>query len=263
MSQAVHYLKPVSVNNEMPFTRLNDSAAVAFDFHHLFYLLLRKWWVIALLTVLSVGAAVLYLMKAPKVYQSTAVVEVESKSGHQAELTHLQSALQAELLERQANLTKAQGERDKALADLAADEKLVQKGLIAALDFKKAQIAASELSTNYEVEKQRYESARINNDQDFYTGDNGGDQEINLEQNVKTVEQTILSDTLLLGVLKSTGLEKDPSFAPPKKDGSVYLDSELVARFRSRVKAAVRHGTRLIDVTVKYTDPRRAAQLAE
>ena len=116
MSQAVHYLKPVSVNNEMPFTRLNDSAAVAFDFHHLFHLLLRKWWVIALLTVLSVGAAVLYLMKAPKVYQSTAVVEVESKSGHQAELTHLQSALQAELLERQANLTKACQASDHSVA---------------------------------------------------------------------------------------------------------------------------------------------------
>jgi capsular exopolysaccharide synthesis family protein len=262
MSRAVHYLKPVSVNNEMPFTRLNDSYALTFDFHHLFHLLLRKWWVIALLTILSVGAAVLYLMKAPKIYQSTAVVEVESKSGHQAELTHLQSALQGELLERQANLTKAQADRDKALADLAADERLVQRGLIAALDFKKAQIAASELSTNYEVEKQRYETARINNVQDFYTGDNGGDQEINLEENVKTVEQAILSDTLLLDVLKSNGLEKDPSFAPPKKDGSVYLDSELVAGFRSRVKATVRPRTRLIDVSVKDTDPKRAAQLA-
>ena len=113
MSQAVHYLKPVSVNNEMPFTRLNESSAVAFDFHHLFHLLLRKWWVIALLTVLSVGAAVLYLLKAPKVYESTAVIEFENESG-QAKLTQLQSALEGELLERQANLTKAQAARDSA-----------------------------------------------------------------------------------------------------------------------------------------------------
>src|SRR6516165_373925 len=80
MSQAVHYLEPVSVNTRLPFTRSNDSSALTFDFHHLFHLLLRKWWVIALLTVFSIGAAVLYLMKAPKIYQSTAVVEVESKS---------------------------------------------------------------------------------------------------------------------------------------------------------------------------------------
>src|SRR6516162_7825147 len=94
MSKAVHYLEPVSVNTRLPFTRSNDSPALPFDFHHLFRLLLRKWWVIALLTVLSIGAAVLYLMRAPKVYQSTAVVEVQSKSGHQDELTHLQSTLQ-------------------------------------------------------------------------------------------------------------------------------------------------------------------------
>jgi capsular exopolysaccharide synthesis family protein len=99
--------------------------------------------------------------------------------------------------------------------------------------------------------------------QAFDTGDSGGGQDLNLDANIKTVEQAILNDTLLLGLLKSYGLEKDPSFAPPKKDGSVYLDSELVARFRSKVKAAVRRGTRLIDVTVKDTDPRRAAQLAE
>jgi capsular exopolysaccharide synthesis family protein len=262
MFEAVHHLKPVSVNNEMPFTQLNESYPLTFDFHHLFHLLLRRWWVIALLTVLSIGAAVLYLMKTAKVYESTAVIEVENKND-QAKLTHLQSALEGELLERQANLTKAQADRDSALAELQADERLAQRGLIAALDFKKAQITASERSTNYEVEKQRYQTALVNNIQDVYTGDSGGEQDANLDENIKTIEQTMLSDTLLLGVLKSNGLDKDPSFAPPKKDGSVYLDSELVTGFRSRVNVAVRRGTRLIDVSVKDTDPKRAPQLAE
>ncbi len=214
-----------------------------------------------LFSVLSLLTAVIYLQLIPKLYESRTVVEVGSKSG-QAKLTQLQSALEGELLERQAQLTKAQGDRDSALAELQADERLGQRELISALDFKKAQIAATELSANYEVEKKRYESARINNVQDFDAGDNGGEQDVNLDEDIKTVEQAMLSDTLLLGVLKSNGLEKDPSFAPPKKDGSAYLDSELVARFRSRVKAAVRHGTRLIDVSVKDTDPRRAPQLA-
>jgi polysaccharide biosynthesis transport protein len=72
-----------------------------------------------------------------------------------------------------------------------------------------------------------------------------------------------LSETLLLRVVKANGLDKDPSFAPPKKDGSAYLDSELVARFKSRVKVALRRGTRLIDVTVEDHDPNRAQQLTE
>ena len=73
----------------------------------------------------------------------------------------------------------------------------------------------------------------------------------------------MLSETLLLRVVKANGLDKDPSFAPPKKDGSAYLDTELVARFKSKVNVMVRRGTRLIDVTVGDTDPKRAQQLAE
>src|SRR5258708_24744926 len=240
----------------------NSDLARSFGFGYFFDLLLSKAWLIMLFSVFCLLAAVIYLQLTPKLYESRSVLEVESKSG-QAKLTRLQSTLEAELLERQANLTKAQGDRDSAVAELQADERLAQRGLISALDFQKAQIAANERSATYEFEKKRYETARINNVQDFDTADNGSDQDVNLDENIKTVEQAILNDTLLLGVLKSNGLEKDPSFAPPNKDGSVYLDSELVARFRSRVKAAVRHGTRLIDVSVKDTDPKRAAQLAE
>ena len=73
----------------------------------------------------------------------------------------------------------------------------------------------------------------------------------------------MLSETLLLRVVKANGLDKDPSFAPPKKDGSAYLDSELVARFKSKVNVTLRRGTRLIDVTVEDRDPKRAQQLTE
>jgi HlyD family secretion protein len=78
----------------------------------------------------------------------------------QAKLTQLQAQLEGELLERQAALTKAQADRDTAAADLEADERLSKRGLIATLDFKKAQIAATELAANFEVEKQRYEFAK-------------------------------------------------------------------------------------------------------
>jgi HlyD family secretion protein len=57
-------------------------------------------------------------------------------------------------------LTKAQADRDTAAAEMEADERLAKRGLIASLDFKKAQIAATELAANFEVEKQRSEFAK-------------------------------------------------------------------------------------------------------
>jgi succinoglycan biosynthesis transport protein ExoP len=108
-----------------------------------------------------------------------------------------------------------------------------------------------------EVEQQ---TPRVNNLQDF-NADNAAD--INLPEVLKTIEQALLSETLLLRIVKVNGLDKDPSFAPPKKDGSAYLDSELVARFKSKVKVTLRRGTRLIDVIVEDTDPKRAQQLTE
>src|SRR5258708_5838616 len=80
---------------------------------------------------------------------------------------------------------------------------------------------------------------------------------------LKTVEQSLLSETLLLRVVKANGLDKDPEFAPPKKDGSPYLDTELVGLFSSKVDVKLRKGTRLIDVMVDDQDPVRAQQLAQ
>jgi len=102
------------------------------------------------------------------------------------------------------------------------------------------------------------ETPRVNNMQDFNTDDGASDSD-----SLKTIEQALMSDTLLLQVVKANGLDKDPSFAPPKEDGSPYLDVELVGRLKSKVNVLVRRGTRLIDVTVGDKDPKRAKQLAE
>ena len=102
------------------------------------------------------------------------------------------------------------------------------------------------------------ETPRVNNIQDF-----NGAEDINLPEVLKTIEQALVSETLLLRVVKANGLDKDPSFAPPKKDGSAYLDSELAARFKSKVDVKLRRGTRLIDVIVEDHDPKRAQQFTE
>jgi multidrug efflux pump subunit AcrA (membrane-fusion protein) len=78
----------------------------------------------------------------------------------QAKLTQLQAELEGELLERQAALTKAKADRGTAAVEVEVDDRLAQRVLIASLDFKKAQIAATELTANFEVEKQRYDFAK-------------------------------------------------------------------------------------------------------
>src|SRR4029077_6152171 len=88
-------------------------------------------------------------------------------------------------------------------------------------------------------------------------------EDFKLPEVLKTIEQALLSDTLLLRVIRANGLDNDPLFAPPKKDGSLYLDSELVARFKLKVQGTPRKGTRLIDIIVEDTDAKRAQRLTQ
>jgi polysaccharide biosynthesis transport protein len=158
-----------------------DGPTLIFDFGHFYHLLLSKAWVIILVIILSLMAAIGYLLWAPKIYQSKAVIAVEQ------------------------------------------------------------------------------DSPKVNNVQDF-NADSAAD--FNSADFLKTIEQALLSQTLLLRIVKANGLDKDPLFAPPKQDGTAYLDSELVGRLMSKVKVGLRRGTRLVDVTVEDIDPKRAQQLA-
>jgi polysaccharide biosynthesis transport protein len=103
------------------------------------------------------------------------------------------------------------------------------------------------------------ETPKVNNIQDF----NVDGEDTKGPEVLKTIEQALLSPNLLLQVVKSNGLDKDPTFAPPKKDGTPYLDTELVGRFQSKVIVKLRRGTRLVDITVDDKDPKQAQRLAE
>lgn len=167
------------MNTKAINTQMIDSTTLNFDFAHIAHLLLAKAWVIVLTIILTLMAAITYLVLTPKIYESRAVLEVTQ------------------------------------------------------------------------------ETPRINNLQDF-SGD-GGEKGA---EALKTIEQALLSDTLLLQVVKANGLDKDPTFATPKKDGSPYLDTELVARFKGKVSVKLRRGTRLIDILVDDKDPKQAQKLA-
>src|SRR5258708_7557688 len=161
-------------------TPVGDSPVIRLDFGYLYHLLLSKAWLIILLVVLSLSAAIIYLIRTPKIYESRAVIQVDQEA-----------------------------------------QKFVN------------------------------------------TQNNSSNEEFKSVEELTTIAQTLMSDTVLLRVIKANEVDKDPLFAPPKKDGSPYLDSELVGRFMRKVTVGLRRGTRLIDISVQDTDPKRAQKLAQ
>lgn len=49
------------------------------DFRHILYLLLKRWWVIALVTATATIATTAYVLRMPKIYESRAVIQVQQQ----------------------------------------------------------------------------------------------------------------------------------------------------------------------------------------
>jgi polysaccharide biosynthesis transport protein len=80
---------------------------------------------------------------------------------------------------------------------------------------------------------------------------------------LNTVVEGFKSRKLMLRVIRSLGLESDPNFAPPTKDGSPYSEIELAGLMSSKLTVLLRRNTRLIDVTAFDQNPEMARKLAE
>ena len=78
-----------------------------------------------------------------------------------------------------------------------------------------------------------------------------------LEQ-MRSVEQGMLSSTLLLRMIEQHGLAADPDFAPPGAG-----QERLVRILSERVRVELRRGTRIIDIAVDDTKPLRARELVQ
>lgn len=76
---------------------------------------------------------------------------------------------------------------------------------------------------------------------------------------LKSMAEGISNGTVILRVVDSLDLRNDPGFLIPKDGG--YSDSEIVENVSKRVKADLRRGTRLIDVSVKDRSPERARKM--
>ena len=79
---------------------------------------------------------------------------------------------------------------------------------------------------------------------------------------LNTVAHALKSRKLMLRVVRATGLDKDPVFAPPKDDGSPYTEIELADLMSEKVDVSLRRNTRLLDITASDTDPKLAQTIA-
>ncbi|MDQ8189154.1 GumC family protein [Roseibacillus persicicus] len=85
-----------------------------------------------------------------------------------------------------------------------------------------------------------------------------GQEESNDLEQMKTVEQGMISSTVLLKVAEKHNLANDPLFQEVGTSQQAVFET-----LRDRVSVELRKGTRLIDIQVKDTDPARAAKIVE
>lgn len=80
---------------------------------------------------------------------------------------------------------------------------------------------------------------------------------------LKTIEQTVASQSVLRRVLETEKLAEDPTFAPPRKNGAPYSETELIELLAHRIEVGLVRGTRLISLSAWDHDPAKAQRLAQ
>ena len=80
---------------------------------------------------------------------------------------------------------------------------------------------------------------------------------------LNTIVEGFTSRKLMLRVIRVLGLENDPNFAPPQKDGSSYTEIELADLMSAKLAVSLRRNTRMINVAAFDEDPEMARKLAE
>ncbi|NNE93045.1 MAG: hypothetical protein HKN23_15475 [Verrucomicrobiales bacterium] len=77
---------------------------------------------------------------------------------------------------------------------------------------------------------------------------------------LKSLSKTITNGTSIVKVIDRLNLRNDPNFLKPVEGG--YSDAEIIEIMWNRVSSELDRGTRLIGVTVKDKDPKRARDMA-
>ncbi len=78
---------------------------------------------------------------------------------------------------------------------------------------------------------------------------------------LKTIEQSLESPGLLVQVARQNKVLDNKIYFPDA--ASTYSDDAIARKMKSVVSSKLRRGTRLIDLSVRFTDPEQACRLAE
>ena len=90
----------------------------------------------------------------PELEQAAGDAELQLRA-LEAEYTDLEVRLSSELLDNQANLAAVKAQYEGALLQEEADRELSENGLISAIELRKSQLAAEQLTVRYEMEQKR------------------------------------------------------------------------------------------------------------
>jgi capsular exopolysaccharide synthesis family protein len=86
-------------------------------------------------------------------------------------------------------------------------------------------------------------------------------QDLESSDMMKTVEQSLTTDEILMRVIKENHLADNPDFLSKKP--LAYTDDELLKALNQRLKVKVRRGTRLIDVMAKTHNASLSQQIVQ
>ena len=86
-------------------------------------------------------------------------------------------------------------------------------------------------------------------------------QDLESTDMMKTVEQSLTTDDILLRVIRDNHLAANPDFLPAKPGG--YTDDELLQALTRSLKVKVRRGTRLIDVAAESRSALLSQQIVQ
>jgi len=97
---------------------------------------------------------VILLLSSPELEQAAHEADSKAKAA-EAELTTLRANLQRELLAQEANAAQVHAEYEQAMMESETNEQLKKNGLVAELQYKTAQVKASELANRDAIEQKR------------------------------------------------------------------------------------------------------------
>lgn len=91
-------------------------------------------------------------------------------------------------------------------------------------------------------------------------------EDFRLPENLKTVEQQLCTRSLIWRVIQANKFDQTPGFFRPgfllRMQGKPVSQAGMIDAVLAKITAKLRRGTRLIDITVRDTDPKMAQTLA-